>query len=78
MTAEILTIENYIGKRVRELRGTQSLRAFGKKCGVTYAAIDMLEKGVNPRTGKPVNVTLNTLQKIAASCGVSVTTFLEE
>ena len=30
-----------------------SMQAFGKKCGLSRAYISILEKGINPTTGKP-------------------------
>lgn len=56
---------NYLGELIKELRGTMSLREFGKKCDVSHTHIDSIEKGVDPRTGKTVNVTVEMLSKIA-------------
>lgn len=61
-----------IGKIVRELRGNLSLRGFGQKCGVSHTTIDNIEKGVDYRTGKPVQIKMVTIEKIANACGVSM------
>ena len=62
-----------IGRIVRELRGSVSLREFAKKCDISHTTIDNIEKGVDFRTGKPTQVKITTLQKIASACGVSIT-----
>ena len=61
-----------LGKKIRELRGNMSLRDFAKKCNTTHTTIDNLEKGFDFRTGKPTQVKMVTLQKIADACGVSL------
>lgn len=67
-----------IGKKVRALRGTLSLREFAEKCGVAHTTIDNIEKNFDFRTGKPVETKLKTLQKIADACGVKISYFVEE
>lgn len=58
---------------VREKRGDMSLREFAKLCGnISHTQIDSIERGVDPRTGKPVRPTVETLAKIAKGTGVSV------
>lgn len=54
-----------LGKIVRNLRGDMSLRDFANKCGVSHTTIDNIEKGVDFRTGKPTQVKMGTLLKIA-------------
>lgn len=61
-----------LGKTIRELRGNMSLRDFAAKCDTTHTTIDNLEKGFDFRTGKPTQVKMATLQKIAEACGVSL------
>jgi len=61
------TIEQ-IGQMVRCCRGEMSLRAFAEKCGVSHTTIDNLERGVDPRTGKPPQIKLATWQKIKNAC----------
>lgn len=51
---------------VREKRGDLSLREFAKLCGnISHTQIDSIERGIDPRTGKPVCPTIETLAKIA-------------
>ena len=64
--------EKEIGLIVRQLRGEMSLRDFAKKCATSHTTIDNIEKGVDFRTGKPTQVKMSTLQKIASACGVSL------
>lgn len=61
-----------IGKVVRELRGDLSLRDFAEKCDVSHTTIDNIEKGFDFRTGKPVQIKIVTIEKIALACGVSI------
>lgn len=61
-----------IGKIVRELRGDLSLREFAEKCAMSHTTIDNIEKGVDFRTGKTVQVKISTLEKIATACNVPV------
>ena len=64
--------EKEIGLTVRQLRGEMSLRDFAQKCTISHTTIDNIEKGVDFRTGKPTQVKMSTLRKIAVACGVSV------
>lgn len=69
------TIKNIdkLAKFVREKRGDMSLRDFAKLCGdISHTQIDSIERGVDPRTGKPVKPTVETLAKIAKGTGVSI------
>ena len=66
-----------IGEAVKKLRGNYSLREFAKKCDVSHTAIDTIEKGIDFRTGKPVQPKLATLEKIAKACGVPLTHITE-
>ncbi len=53
----------------REKQGW-SLRELATKAGVSHTTIDNIEKGYDPRTGRECNVTLDTLQKIAAALSI--------
>ena len=70
--------EKEIGEIIRELRGKDSLRDFAKKCNISHTTIDNLEKGVDFRTQKPVQVKLETLRKISETCGVSISYLIGE
>lgn len=62
--------EKEIGEIIRQLRGNLSLRDFAQKCDISHTTIDNLEKGIDYRTGKPTQVKIVTLQKIADACKV--------
>ena len=68
--------EKEIGENVRRLRGEMSLRDFAKKCDISHTTIDNIEKGYDQRTGKPAQVKVATLQKIAIACGVEISSIM--
>lgn len=59
----------YVKKRRQEMG--LSLREFGEKCGVSHTHIDSIEKGYDVRSGRKVNPTRETIQKLAQGLGVS-------
>lgn len=66
-------MNNSIGQYVK-LRRTamkMSLREFGALCGMSHTHIDSIEKGYDPRTGREVNITAQTLSKLSQALGVS-------
>ena len=67
-----------IGEYVKQYRKSQglSMQAFGEKCNLSRAYISMLEKGINPTTGKPFAPTIETLNKIAEVTGVTIDALL--
>lgn len=67
---------NYIGEYIKKCRGNMSLRAFAEKCGISHTHLDSIEKGFDPRTGKPVSVTVETLKKIANAMNMTVNDLL--
>lgn len=67
---------NYIGEYIRKYRGDMSLREFAKKCDISHTHLDSIEKGIDPRTGKPVRITVETLKKIAKTMGMSINDLL--
>ena len=65
-------MNNYLlGEYVRKKRKEMdlSLRDFGKLCGISHTTIDVIERGVDPRNGKPVNITNSTFEKLASGIG---------
>lgn len=54
-----------LGDFLRKQRGKESLRDFAKRCGISHTHLDSIEKGVDPRTQKPVRITTDTLRNIA-------------
>lgn len=46
-------------------------------CGFSKAYVAMLEKGINPSTGKPVSPTIQTFEKIARATGQDLDSLLK-
>ena len=67
---------NYIGNYIKEYRGKMSLRTFADKCGISHTHLDSIEKGYDPRTGKAVKVTVETLKKIANAMNMTINDLL--
>lgn len=67
---------NYIGDFIKKYRGEMSLRDFAEKCNISHTHLDSIEKGIDPRTGKPVRVTVDTLKKIAKTMGMTINDLL--
>lgn len=65
-------MNNTLGKFIREKRGDLSLRDFAAKCDLSHTMVDILEKGYDPRTGKPARPTLDTLEKVANGLRMSL------
>lgn len=65
-----MTLGEFI-KQYREVHGL-SQRKFADMCGVSNGYISMLEKNVNPRTGKPVTPQLDSMGKIASAMGITI------
>lgn len=63
-----------LGVLIREYREAHALsqRQFADLCGLSNGYISILEKGINPNTGKPVTPTLPQLKKLAE--GMRLTT----
>ena len=69
----VVTIIDKLSEFVRKKRGDLSLREFAQQCdGISHPQIDSIERGVDPRTGKPVRPTIETLSKISKGTGASV------
>lgn len=63
---------------LKKARGKKSLRRFAQEIGISHTHLDSLERGYDPRTGKSVNITIATLQKIANATGIDVSTLVSE
>lgn len=61
---------NMLGDYLRKRRGDMSLREFAEQCGISHTHLDSIEKGRDPRTGKKVSITTDTLSSIAKKIGV--------
>ena len=66
-------MDNKIGEYVKayRIKNGLSLRAFGEKCSMSHTHIDSIEKGVDVRTGRAVNLTAATVSKLANVMGIS-------
>jgi len=66
-------MDNKIGEYVKNYRIKKglSLRAFGALCEMSHTHIDSIEKGSDVRTGRPVNLTSQTISKLASVMGLS-------
>ena len=63
-----------LGEIIKEYRqeNSLSLREFSKKCGLSHTYIDKLEKGVDPRSGKPVEPTIDVLEKVSSALSINL------
>ena len=55
-----------------------SQRQFANQCGLSNGYISILEKGINPNTGKPVTPTIPQLKKLADGMAMSLNEMLEK
>ncbi len=67
-----------LGTIIRKARGDLSLRDFAKKCEISHTHLDSIEKGYDPRTGKRVSITLDTLSKLSKATGYSISYLISE
>ena len=65
-----MTLGEYIAAYRKEHGLSQ--RAFGRMCHLSNGYISMLEKNVNPKTGKPITVQLQRLKQLADGMGKTV------
>lgn len=56
---------NDFGNKIKELRGSKSLRETAKNIGISHTYLDSLEKGYDPRTGKERKPTIEVINKIS-------------
>lgn len=68
-----------LGEWIKAYRKEQglSMQNFADLCGFSKAYIGQLEKGINPKTNRPMSPTMQTFTKIASSVGLSVDQLLE-
>ena len=69
-----MTLGEYV-KNYRKEHGL-SMQAFGDRCGLSRAYISILEKGINPTTGKSFAPTVDTLNRIAEAIGITIEVLL--
>ena len=75
-----LHMKKTLGEIIKNYRLSNklSLREFAQKCDVSHTYIDKLEKGVDSRTGKPVEPTLLVIEKISNAMNISTKSLLEK
>ncbi|MCO6203206.1 helix-turn-helix domain-containing protein [Staphylococcus epidermidis] len=56
---------NDFGKKLKELRGNQSIREASRNIGISHTYLDSLEKGIDPRTGKERKPTIEVIHKLS-------------
>lgn len=69
-----------LGQWIKNYRAENrmSMQEFADRCGFSKAYIGQLEKGLNPKTGRPISPTMATLSKIAAGVGMDLDIFLKK
>ena len=69
-----------LGDLIKEYRESHDLsqRQFAMTCGLSNGYISMLEKGKNPKTGRPVTPTLQQLKKLADGMRTTMMDMLEK
>lgn len=68
-----------LGQFLVQYRTSRSLsqRQFALMCNVSNGYIAMIEKGLNPKTKKPIVPTLPQLKKLASGMGMSVSALVD-
>lgn len=64
---------------IKEYRQTHglSMQAMADMCGFSKAYIGVLEKGVNPKTFKPLSPSIQTFKKISDAVGIDINDFIK-
>lgn len=68
-----------IGEVVLQYRKEHNLsqRQFALRCGLSNAYVNMLEKNINPGTGKQISISVETAEAIASAMGLSTSDLLQ-
>ena len=69
----------FLGDLIKQYRTINklSLRNFASRCGLSHTYISALEKNIDPRTGKPIAPTLDTVKYVAKGMNTSVEEILK-
>jgi transcriptional regulator with XRE-family HTH domain len=69
-----------LGELIKKFReeNKMSLREFAKKAGLSHSYINNLENGIDPRSGKEVMPTIETLKKIAQAMNMELNDLLKQ
>ncbi|MDR6555490.1 helix-turn-helix transcriptional regulator [Paenibacillus qinlingensis] len=60
-----------LGNLLRRLRGDKSLREVAARAGLSHNYLSIVEKGIDPRSGSPVNPTPETLSALSKAYNYS-------
>lgn len=71
-----MTLSEYIIQNRTRMGWSQ--RELSRKCGISNQTISILEKGINPSTGKPITPDIATLYAIASAFGTSLHAMMGE
>lgn len=63
-------------KQYRE-KNNLSLREFAERCGLSHAYIAKLEEGIDPRSGKKIEPTLETVKKVSEAISMPLDELLQ-
>ena len=68
-----------LGEYLKKYRAEHkmTMQEMADACGFSKAYVSLLEKGINPTTGKPFSPTLQTLTKIASATGQDIDSLLK-
>lgn len=68
-----------LGDLIKQYRNDKgmSLRDFAKQCGLSHTYISALEKNIDPRTGKPIAPTLDTVKYLSQGMNMSIEDILK-
>ena len=69
-----------LGELIVQYRQNNSIsqREFARRAELSNSLISIIEKGVNPQTGKEMSPDLETYKKIAMAMGISMQTLFEQ
>lgn len=69
----------FLGDLIKQYRTINklSLRDFASRCGLSHTYISALEKNIDPRTGKPIAPTLDTVKYVAKGMNISIEEILK-
>lgn len=69
----------FLGEVIKKYRDENqiSMRDFAKRCRLSHTYIAALEKNIDPRTGKPIAPTLDTVKNIAMAINMSIDELLK-
>ena len=69
----------FLGDLIKQYRTINklSLRDFASRCGLSHTYISALEKNIDPRTGKPIAPTLDTVKYVAKGMNTSIEKILK-